>query len=289
MLVRPTGTSIAKTYGGPMGYRRRAPAQTVRRRVNLSAGWYKHTCSHSGNCDLAGAVVMDRKQKLMACSALLGAWLVVPGAASAQMSDAYKIQALERQTQLLQKQLQEQSELMRRQSELMQQQLKEVKDELARARGKTEKVEASSQKVEAKAAAPSLPAAPPRQSAKSPIFKAPPPAEEKVKVTLGGFVTADTVWRQRNMVADMGTPFNAIPFPFSPLYDEHEFHGSARESRISLLIEGKIDPWQEVAGYFETDFLGVGGSTAAGVAASNYNETNAWPMRLRQAYVTYDN
>src|SRR6516164_7603942 len=41
MLVRPTGTSIAKTYGGPMGYRRRAPAQTVRRRVNLSAGWYK--------------------------------------------------------------------------------------------------------------------------------------------------------------------------------------------------------------------------------------------------------
>ena len=187
--------------------------------------------------DLAGAVVTNRKHKLMACSALLGAWLVVPGAASAQMSDADKIQALERQTQLLQKQLQEQSDLMRRQSELMQQQLKEVKDELARARGKTEKVEASSQKVEAKAAAPSLPAAPPRQSAKSPIFKAPPPAEEKVKVTLGGFVTADTVWRQRNMVADMGTPFNAIPFPFSPLYDEHEFHGSARESRISLLIE----------------------------------------------------
>jgi len=220
---------------------------------------------------------MDRKQKLMACSALLGAWLVVPGAASAQMSDADKIQALERQTQLLQKQLQEQSELMRRQSELMQQQLKEVKDELARARGKTEKVEASSQKVEAKAAAPSLPAAPPRQSAKSPIFKAPPPAEQKVKVTLGGFVTADTVWRQRNVVADMGTPFNAIPFPFSPLYDEHEFHGSARESRISLLIEGKIDPWQEVAGYFETDFQSA-------PANSNSVQSNSYGLRLRLAY-----
>jgi hypothetical protein len=25
-----------------MGYRRRAPAQTVRRRVNRSAGWYKY-------------------------------------------------------------------------------------------------------------------------------------------------------------------------------------------------------------------------------------------------------
>jgi hypothetical protein len=29
--VRPTGTSIAKTYGGPMGYRRRAQARTVPR------------------------------------------------------------------------------------------------------------------------------------------------------------------------------------------------------------------------------------------------------------------
>src|SRR6516165_8845431 len=40
MLRAPTGTYIAKKYGGPMGYRRRAPAQTVRRRVNRSAGWY---------------------------------------------------------------------------------------------------------------------------------------------------------------------------------------------------------------------------------------------------------
>jgi hypothetical protein len=215
---------------------------------------------------------MDCKQKRIACGAVLGAWLLMPTAAAAQtMSDSDKIQKLERQTELLQKQ-----------SELLQKQLKEVKEELARARQKPEKVEVSGQAVAAARAAP------PRD-AKSPILKAPPPAEPKVKVTLGGFVTADTVWRQRNMVADMGTPFNAIPFPFSPLYDEHEFHGSARSSRISLLIEGKIDPWQNVAGYFETDFLGVGGSNAAGVAASNYTETNAWPMRLRQANITYDN
>jgi hypothetical protein len=215
---------------------------------------------------------MDRKQKRIACGAVLGAWLLMPAAAAAQsMSDSEKIQKLERQTELLQKQ-----------SELLQKQLKEVKEELARARQKPEKVEVSGQAVAG-------PRAAPLRDAKSPILKAPPPAEEKVKVTLGGFVTADTVWRQRNMVADMGTPFNAIPFPFSPLYDEHEFHGSARTSRISLLIEGKIDPWQNVAGYFETDFLGVGGSNAAGVAASNYTETNAWPMRLRQANITYDN
>jgi hypothetical protein len=146
---------------------------------------------HRGH--LSGAVVMEYRQKLMACGAVLGAWLLVPGAAPAQsMSDAEKIQKLERQTELLQKQLQEQSELMRRQSELMQRQLKEVKDELARARGKPEKVEASSQKVEAKATPAASAARPPVQSAKSPVLKAPSLPEEKVKVTLGGFVSADT-------------------------------------------------------------------------------------------------
>lgn len=102
-------------------------------------------------------------------------------------------------------------------------------------------------------------------------------------------MTTDTVWRQRNMVNDMATNFGAIPFPFSPLYNEHEFHGSARESRLSLFIDGNIDAWQKVAGYFETDFLGVGGSNAAGAAESNYNQTNGWLPRLRQAYLTYDN
>jgi hypothetical protein len=216
---------------------------------------------------------MGCRQNLMVSAAVLGAWLLVPASAAAQsMSDSEKIQKLERQTELLQTQ-----------SELLQKQLKEVKEELARTRKKTENAEAKAEATPVSHASGLR-----RESAKAPIVKAPAPAE-KVKVTLGGFVTADTVWRQRNMVADMGTPFNAIPFPFSPLYNEHEFHGSARESRISLLVDGNIDPWQKVAGYFETDFLGVGGSNAAGVAASNYTETNAWPMRLRHAYLTYDN
>jgi hypothetical protein len=220
-------------------------------------------------------VIMDCRQNLVACSALLGVWLLVPASAAAQsMSESEKIQKLERQTELLQKQ-----------SELLQRQLKEVREELARTRKKTEKVEA---KVEAAPAA--YPAGPPAASA-AVITKAPPPPPppERVKVTLGGFVTADTVWRQRNMVNDVATNFGAVPYPFSPLYDEHEFHGSARSSRISVLVEGNIDPWQKVAAYYESDFLGVGGSNAAGAAQSNYNQTNAWPPRLRQAHLTYDN
>jgi hypothetical protein len=80
----------------------------------------------------------------------------------------------------------------------------------------------------------------------------------------------------------MGSNFGAIPYPFSPLYSESEFHGSARQSRISLLAEGNIDPVQKLAGYYEMDFLGVG-------ATSNYNQSNSWAPRLRQAYFTYDN
>jgi len=76
--------------------------------------------------------------------------------------------------------------------------------------------------------------------------------------------------------------FATTPYPFSPLYNEHEFHGSARQSRISLLVEGNIDPYQKLSGFYESDFLGVGNT-------SNYNESNSWAPRLRHAYFTYDN
>jgi hypothetical protein len=203
-------------------------------------------------------VIMNFKQKLMACTALLGAWLLFPAAAGAQsVSDAQKIEKLERQT------------------ELLQQQLKEIQQELARTRRQTERVEA---KVES---APARYSAPPPSGGytKGPL---PPPPPERVKVTLGGFIAAESVWRQRNQVNDIGTAFGAIPYPFSPLYNEHEFHGTARQSRISLLVEGNIDPYQKLSGFYESDFLGVG-------QTSNYNQSNSWAPRLRHAYFTYDN
>ena len=62
----------------------------------------------------------------------------------------------------------------------------------------------------------------------------------------------------------------------------NEFHGSARQSRISLLAEGQVDPRQKLSGYFEMDFLGAGNT-------SNYNQSNSWVPRVRQAHATYDN
>src|SRR6266567_1253607 len=196
------------------------------------------------------------------CSALVGASLLALDPTTAQsLSDSEKIERLQRQTEQLQKQL------------------KALQEEIALTKKKTEKVEAA----QAKEAAPAGHAAPTpdRDPTKSPIAKA-PAWTDKVKVTLGGFVTADTVFRARNQVNDTGTSFTAIPYPFSPLYGEHEFHGSARQSRLSVLAEGNIDPKQKLAAYWESDFMGV-------ATNSNYTETNSWALRVRNAYLTYDN
>ncbi len=64
---------------------------------------------------------MNFKQKLMACTALLGVWLFHPATAGAQSADAQKIEKLERQTEMLQRQL------------------KEIQQELARTRKQTER------------------------------------------------------------------------------------------------------------------------------------------------------
>ena len=116
--------------------------------------------------------------------------------------------------------------------------------------------------------------------ANAPYVKA--PIADRVKLTWGGFLAAESVYRQHNTVSDMGTPFTAIPYPFSSQYSEPEFRGSARASRISLLVEGTVDPAQKVTGYYEMDFLGAG-------ITSNYSQSNSWAPRLRQGYFTYDN
>ena len=70
---------------------------------------------------------MNFKQKLMACTALLGVWLFHPATAGAQSAEAQKIERLERQTELLQRQL------------------KEIQEELARTRNAEEDREGGSE------------------------------------------------------------------------------------------------------------------------------------------------
>ncbi|HWN53162.1 MAG TPA: hypothetical protein VNO18_25650 [Xanthobacteraceae bacterium] len=161
---------------------------------------------------------------------------------------------------------------MQRQMEQLQEQIKALKSEMTQAKKKATELEAVQGAYAADVA---------RGTAKTPFVKA-PSVMDHVKLTWGGFLAAETVYRTRNEVADIGSSFTGIPFPFSPLFNESEFHGSARQSRLSLLVEGALDPGQKLAGYYEMDFLGVG-------VTSNYNQSNSWAPRLRHGYFTYDN
>ncbi len=95
-----------------------------------------------------------------------------------------------------------------------------------------------------------------------------------VTLTPGGFFAAETVWRQRGLVADDNTPFNTIPFSGSSQAHLTEFNGGGRQSRITMLIEGKAAR-AKFTGYYEADFLGAG-------TTSNNNQSNSYVFRERQ-------
>lgn len=97
-----------------------------------------------------------------------------------------------------------------------------------------------------------------------------------ITITPGGFLAAETVWRQHALGADINTPFNSIPFSGASQSSMSEFFGSGRQSRISMLAEGKLGS-AKIGGYVEADFLSAG-------VTSNNNESNSYTLRQRQAW-----
>jgi hypothetical protein len=97
-----------------------------------------------------------------------------------------------------------------------------------------------------------------------------------ITITPGGFMAAETVWRSHALGADINTPFNSIPFDGASASHLSEFYGSGRQSRISMLAEGKLSH-ASLAGYFEADFLSAG-------VTSNNNQSNSYSLRQRQAW-----
>ncbi len=97
-----------------------------------------------------------------------------------------------------------------------------------------------------------------------------------ITITPGGFLAAETVWRQHAEGADINTQLNGIPYPGASGAHLSEFYGSGRQSRLSLLAQGKLDT-MNLTGYVETDFLGAG-------VTSNNNESNSYVLRQRQAW-----
>jgi len=95
-----------------------------------------------------------------------------------------------------------------------------------------------------------------------------------ITLTPGGFMAAETVWRQKALASDVNTPFNSVPFDGSSNAHMSEFQASGRQSRIAMLMEGKLDN-VKIGGYYEGDFLSAG-------TTSNNNQSNSYTFRQRQ-------
>jgi hypothetical protein len=97
-----------------------------------------------------------------------------------------------------------------------------------------------------------------------------------VTITPGGFLAAESVYRNRGLGADINTPFNSLNMPGAGQNAVSEFYGSGRQSRISMLAEGKAKDFK-MSGYYEADFLSAG-------ITSNNNQSNSYTMRQRQVW-----
>ena len=89
-------------------------------------------------------------------------------------------------------------------------------------------------------------------------------------------MAAESVWRQHALGSDINTPFNAVTMPGAAGDRMSEFFGSGRQSRVSLLAEGKLSI-AKLTGYVEADFLSAG-------VTSNNNESNSYSLRQRQVW-----
>jgi hypothetical protein len=94
-----------------------------------------------------------------------------------------------------------------------------------------------------------------------------------ISLAPGGYAAGETVYRTKATGGDIPTAFSSIPYEGADAYKLSEFFGSARQSRVSLMAEGKTD-WGTLRGYYEADWLGAG-------ITSNNNQSNSYVLRQR--------
>ncbi len=97
-----------------------------------------------------------------------------------------------------------------------------------------------------------------------------------ITLTPGGFVAAETTTRSHATSSDINTPFNSIPYPGNALSKVSESNFTARQSRLSLLAEGRYET-VKLTGYYEADWLGTG-------VTSNNRQSNSYVLRQRQIW-----
>src|SRR5256885_1760597 len=168
--------------------------------------------------------------------------------------------------------IEELRQLMREQSQQLAEQQKQL--ELPREQlSSTHKAEVSAPS----AAAPAMPAAVhvvagdmatairPEAGASTPAAQDKPKTDDSpnsirykgITITPGGFFAAETVYRTRAISADDNTPFTGTPFNGNSLSKVSELNFGGRQTRMSLLLEGKLGS-AKIGGFLEADFQGAG-------------------------------
>jgi len=102
-----------------------------------------------------------------------------------------------------------------------------------------------------------------------------------VKITLGGFAEADSIYRSRNTANDLSTSWNSIPFASTAAGHEDQLNFTGRQSRITGLVEGNVSPSIKLSYYGELDFQGAAQS-------ANLNQSDSFNPRIREMYGTAD-
>jgi hypothetical protein len=102
-----------------------------------------------------------------------------------------------------------------------------------------------------------------------------------VTVTLGGFLAAEFIYRQHDQANDISTSFASIPYANNSVGQTQELRFTARQSRISALVQGSPSQETLLGFYSEFDFQG-------GAQTANSNESNSYTPRLRHMYGSVD-
>ena len=102
-----------------------------------------------------------------------------------------------------------------------------------------------------------------------------------ISITMGGFAAAETVYRDHDETADIGSSFAKIPFANDRAGHTGETHFTGRQSRYSILAQGNVTP-DVVAGFYgEFDFLGA-------AQTANSTESNSYQPRIRNLFAQID-
>jgi hypothetical protein len=175
---------------------------------------------------------------------------------------------------------------LQKQINSLQKQLQSLQSQVAQSKKQSEAAQQQARQAAQAASDPTAPAglynaAPPP----GPVIGKAPAWVNSVKVSFAGsFIEGATVWRERNEISSGASDpgFGTLPFSDSALYHENEWRASAQQSRIAIKMTGDIDPAQHMKAYYESDFLGAG-------VTANSRESNSFNLRIRQAFLEYDN